>query len=146
MSGIKTRVRKAGYWIKHDLLVFDNVVLIVAFIFCLIWTWGSISSMSRNWNLAQELLNRQHEKALLELEVETLELENEYYLSSEYQELAARKYQNKMSPGETMVYLPPNSEQAKHKHDADAPATTVINTEEMSNFAQWMAFLFGIKI
>ena len=146
MSGIKDRARKTQYWIKHDLLVFDNVVLIVAFVFCLMWTWGSISSMSRNWSLAQELMNRQREKALLELEVETLELENEYYLSAEYQELAARKYQGKMLPGETMVYLPANSEQAKHKHDADPTETTVINTEEMSNFAQWMAFLFGIKI
>lgn len=144
MSGIKTRARKTGYWIKHDLLIFDNVVLIIAFIFCLIWTWGSISSMSRNWSLAQELMNHQREKALLELEVETLELENDYYLSAEYQELAARKYQNKMLAGETMVYLPANSEQAKHKHDA-RPTTTINNTEEMSNFAQWMAFLFGIK-
>lgn len=143
---MKARARKTKYWLKHDLLVFDNVVLIIAFIFCLLWTWGSISSMSRNWSLAQELMNRQRERALLELEVETLELENEYYLSTEYQELAARKYQHKMLAGETMVYLPPNSEQAKHKHDTDQIATTVINTEEMSNFAQWMAFLFGIKI
>lgn len=146
MSGIRTRVRKTQYWIKHDLLIFDNIVLIVAFVFCLIWTWGSISSMSRNWSLAQELVNRQREKALLELEVETLELENEYYLSTEYQELAARKYQSKMLPGETMVYLPDNSEQAKHKHDSSPVDAEVINTEEMSNFAQWMAFLFGIKI
>ena len=51
-------------------------------------------------------MNRRREKALLELEVETLELENEYYLSAEYQELAARKYQGKMLAGETMVYLP----------------------------------------
>ena len=146
MTGNSTRLRRFRYWLKHDLLIFDNVVLLVAFVCCMLWTWGSISSMSRNWNLAQGLLNRQREKALLELEVETLELENEYYLSAEYQELAARKYQNKMLPGETMVYLPANSEQAKHKHDVDPTATTVINTAEMSNFAQWMAFLFGIKI
>lgn len=145
MSGIKTKARKTSYWIKHDLLVFDNVILIVAFIFCLIWTWGSISSMSRNWNLAQELMNRQREKALLELEVETLELENEYYLSTEYQELAARKYRGKMLPGETMVYLPANSDEAKRKHN-NPTSTSTIATDEMSNFSQWMAFLFGIKL
>lgn len=145
MSGIKTKARKTSYWIRHDLLVFDNVILIVAFIFCLIWTWGSISSMSRNWNLAQELMNRQREKALLELEVETLELENEYYLSTEYQELAARKYRGKMLPGETMVYLPANSDEAKRKHN-NPTSTSTIATDEMSNFSQWMAFLFGIKL
>lgn len=145
MSGIKSKIRKTNYWLKHDFLVFDNIILIIAFIFCLLWTWGSINSMSRNWSLAQELMNRQREKARLELEVETLELENEYYLSAEYQELTARKHQNKMLPGETMVYLPAHSEAAKTKHQADANATEEIATDEMSNFQQWMMFLFGLS-
>lgn len=143
MSGIKAKARKTSYWIKHDLLIFDNVILIIAFIFCLIWTWGSISSMSRNWNLAQELMNRQREKALLELEVDTLELENEYYLSAEYQELAARKYQGKMLAGETMIYLPENSEAAKNKHKSDPEADAAPAISEMSNLEQWLTFLFG---
>lgn len=145
MSELKTRIRKAQYWLKHDLFVFDNIIIIVAAIFCLIWTWGSISSMSRNWTLAEELMNQQREKALLELEVDTLELENEYYRSAEYQELAARKYQNKKLPGETMIYLPDNSEAAlnKHKQTAtdDSPA---LADASLSNFEQWLAFLFGM--
>lgn len=145
MSGIKAKARKTSYWIKHDLLIFDNVILIIAFIFCLIWTWGSISSMSRNWNLAQELMNRQREKALLELEVDTLELENEYYLSAEYQELAARKYQGKMLPGETMIYLPANSEYAKNKHAEIEESASELESDTRSNFEQWMQFLFGAK-
>lgn len=144
MSELRTKLRKTQYWLKHDLLVFDNVVLIIALVFCLAWTWGSISSMTRNWDLAQTVMSRQREKALLELEVETLELENEYYLSDEYQELAARKYQGKLSPGETMVYLPdnPNSAQSSDSEEETAPVTT--NT--MSNFEQWLAFLFGIRL
>lgn len=145
MSELKTRIRKAQYWLKHDLFVFDNIIIIVAAICCLVWTWGSISSMSRNWTLAEELMSQQREKALLELEVDTLELENEYYRSTEYQELAARKYQNKKLPGETMIYLPPNSEAAMNKHkqtptDSDNP--TIDTT--LSNFEQWLAFLFGV--
>ncbi len=90
-------------------------------------------------------MNRQREKALLELEVETLELENEYYQSYEYQDLAARKYQNKMSPGETMIYLPDNSETARTKHkQSQDPEATNIATTTMSNLEQWLAFLFGI--
>ena len=144
MSEFKTKAQKLQYWLKHDLFVFDNVILIIAMIFCLSWTWGSISSMSRNWALAQEVMGKQREKALLELEVETLELENEYYLSEEYQELAARKYQGKMLSGETMIYLPPNSEAAKSKHAGSSDAELGVDTVEMSNFQQWMAFLFGI--
>lgn len=144
MTELKTKVRRFQYWLKHDLLVFDNVVLIIALIFCLMWTWGSITSMTRNWTLAQEVMNRQREKALLELEVETLELENAYYLSDEYQELAARRYQNKKLPGETMVYLPANSATAKAKDAGTSESSDAPAADKFSNFEQWMKFLFGI--
>lgn len=144
MAEFRTKVRKIRYWLKHELLVFDNIILAIALVLCFSFTWGAISSMSRNWSLAAEVASREREKALLELEVETLELENAYYLSDEYQELAARKYQGKKLPGETMVYLPENSDYAKRKHsdssanDPDAPL------DELSNFEQWTKFLFGI--
>jgi len=143
MSGIKTKMRKLQYWLKHDLFVFDNIFLLGALVFSLMWTWGSVSSMSRNWSLAEELAGKQREKALLELEVETLELENEYYRSTEYQELSARKYQGKMLPGETVIYLPDNSELAKNKHKATTTETEIA-TETRSNLEQWLSFLFGI--
>ena len=95
--------------------------------------------MTRNWELEQRVGQRRYEKQLLELEVETLRLENEYYKSAEYQELAAREKQNKMLPGEHLVYLPPNSESAKNKYqNLDTP-----DYPEPSNFEQWMSFLFG---
>ena len=143
MGELKTKLRKTQYWLKHDLFVFDNVILFIALALCLIWTWGAISSMSRNWVLAQELMNREREKALLELEVETLELENEYYLSKEYLELAARKYQGKMLPGETMVYLSKNSESTDLPSSGVVP-TPSVTTTATSNFEQWLKFLFGI--
>ena len=144
-TDLKTKLRKAQYWLKHDLFVFDNIVIIVAAACCLMWTWGSVSSMTRNWSLAQEVASRQREKALLELEVETLELENEYYLSAEYQELAARKYQGKMLPGETMIYLSANSEYAKNKHAEIEESASELESDTRSNFEQWMQFLFGAK-
>ncbi len=144
MTELKTKARKAKYWLKRDFFVFDNVLIFIAIVLCLLWTWGTIGSLSRNWALAQELISRQRERALLELEVETLELENEYYHSAEYQELAARKYQGRKLPGETMIYLPSNSEAAKTKHVADVVASSP-KTKEMSNFEQWIAFLFGMK-
>lgn len=144
MSELKTKMRKLQYWLTHDFLTLDRVVMVVAVICCLMWTWGSIDSMTRNWSLAQELMSRQREKALLELEVETLELENEYYQSAEYKELAARKYQGKMLPGETMIYLPDNSETARNKHKTQSDGETTIASATMSNLEQWLAFLFGI--
>lgn len=131
------------YWAQHNLFVFDRMVLIIAVVICGAFVWGAISSMSRNWTLAQELASRKREKILLELEVETLELENEYYVSSEYQEIAARKYQNKKLPGETMIYLPNNSEAAKNKYSQTDVDSAELAEESMSNFEQWLVFLFG---
>lgn len=143
MSELSTKFRRFRYKLKHEWFTADHIVLFVAAVVCLAWTCGSVSSMSRNWTLAQNLASEEREKALLELEVETLELENQYYLSDEYQELAARKYQNKKLPGETMIYLPENSEAAKTKHSASSNGVSA-STSTMSNVEQWLKFLFGI--
>lgn len=140
----ESEVPKKRSWSQRKIFSFDNILVFIAAGCCLMWTWGSISAMTRNWTLSQELIEREHEKALLELEVETLELENEYYHSNEYKELSARKYQNKKLPGETMIYLPANSDAAKSKHDDSNSSDAAVDTPQLANFEQWMAFLFGM--
>ena len=140
MKNLKLKLRQFFYRIKHDYLSFDNILLAVAIGACILWTYSAIIAMSRNWELAQKISEKKRELAVLELEVETLELENEYYASEEYQELAARRQQNKKLPGENLVYLPANSEAAKTKHANDS----VIATTQKSNMSQWLSLLFGI--
>lgn len=139
MSTIAGKLRRIRYRLKHDLSI-ENIVLIIAVAICLTWTYQSITSMSRSWTLTERLSTERHNLALLELEIETMELENEYYASDEYQELLARKHANKQLPGEHLVYLSENSDAAKSKHTA----TEVIpaKTQEYSNFEKWMRFLF----
>ncbi len=139
MEKIKTKIRQTLYKIRHDYLDYGNIILFIAIILCLSWTYGSIAAMSRNWELAEKIATREKELALLQLEIDTLELENQYYASKEYQELAARRQQNKKLPGELMVYLPENSESAKRKHQNNTSTTN----NEASNFEKWMSFLFG---
>ena len=76
---------------------------------------------------------------LLNVEVETAELENEYYKSNEYQELMARRQLDKKLPGENMVVMPENSDTAKNKHKE-----VVEEKEEQnySNFEKWILYLF----
>ncbi len=141
MNTLKMRFRRLVYRLKHDFLNFDNTVLILTILLCLAWTWGAIAAMTRNWELEQRLISSKKTLALLELEVDTIALENEYYASEEYQELAARRQLNKKLPGETLIYLPKNTDAAKNKHQ-----TAPVETPEPSNFSQWMSFLFGIKL
>lgn len=144
MDSLKTKFRQCWYYLKHNVFIFDNIVIIIAVVAGLYFTWGSISSMSRNWELASNLATKQRELALIQLEVETMRLQNTYYQSSEYQELAARHLQNKTLPGETLVYLPANSEAALNKHSDDVlTEQDALKQDNLSNFDQWMGFLFG---
>ena len=139
MNKIVTRLRQLKYHVKHDLFKFDNIILMLAFVSCVAWTYGAISSMSRNWELEQRLLSKKRELALLKLETETQELENEYYRSEEYQELAARQEHDRAAPGEVLLYLPSNSTAAKTKYQPEHSRAT----SQVSNFDQWLLFLFG---
>lgn len=139
MERIKTSFRRLNYRIKHWFSS-EHVIFIVAVSVCLVWTWSAISAMSRNWELEQRLVARRYELTLEQLEIDSIELENKYLASEEYQELSARAKQNKKLEGEFLVYLPDNSDYAKHKHE-DAKVEEVV--EEPSNFEQWFTFLFG---
>lgn len=124
---------------SHDFFSVENVVLLTAILLCFTWTYQSIQSMSRNWELTERLSKDRKELQLLELENEMAELENEYYRTEEYQELAARKLANKQLPGENMVYLEENSEEAKNKHSV---AKVVEEKKSYSNPEKWVMFLF----
>jgi len=106
------------------------------------WTYQSITAMSRNWDLSEKLTTEKKELELLTVENEAAELENEYYRSNEYQELMARKYLEKQLPGEKMVVMPENSEKAKNIHEGSTLQSAVENGVEYSNFEKWMRFLF----
>lgn len=138
MLDLGAKLRKLKYKLKHDFLTIENVVFVVAVVMCLTWTYQSVKAMTRNFELTERLNKEKKSLELLTIEVETAELENEYIKSDEYQELLARKNANKQLPGEHMVYLPENSEEAKNKHKV-----TVVRKEEKdySNFEKWMMYL-----
>ena len=118
----------------------ENVVLFLAIILCLVWTYQSIMAMSRNWSLSERLIAERKELELLSVENEAAELENEYYRSNEYQELIARKYLDKQLAGEKMVVLPENSVEAKNKHRQVEKHDEV--KSDYSNMEKWLNFLF----
>ena len=140
MNGIKTKYRRLIYKLKHDYFSVENVVLMLAVFLCLMCTYQSNTAMSRNWSLTERLTAEKKSLELLNVEVETAELENEYYKSDEYQELLARKVLDKQLPGEKMVVMPANSEEAKNKHKT----VTIDEKEERdySNLEKWMMYLF----
>ncbi len=140
MNILRTWFRRGKFYLKHDFFTVENVVLFLAIILCLVWTYQSIMAMSRNWSLSERLTAERKELELLSVENEAAELENEYYRSNEYQELIARKYLDKQLAGEKMVVLPENSVEAKNKHRQVEKPDEV--KSDYSNMEKWLNFLF----
>ena len=136
---MKNRLRRLKYKLRHDFFTIENVVLAVAIILCLTWTYQSIVAMSRNWELSERLTAEKKDLELLSVEVEAAELENAYYETAEYQELMARKHLDKKLAGENMVVMPENSDEAKNKY---ASIEETVQETTYTNFEKWMMYLF----
>lgn len=139
MNKMENFVRRLKYKLKHDYLTVENMVLLFAIALCLVWTVQSVVAMSRNWALSERLAEEKRTLAMKEMEVKMAELENEYYRTDEYQELLARKYMDKALPGENMVIMPNNSDEAKKTQQSEV---TQEELKEYSNIEKWMMFLF----
>ena len=136
---LKTRIRKLRYYSKKDIFTLTNIATVVALVFAAGCVYSTIAATTRNWQLEQKLSNLRLKQTRLEIEVETLELEQKFYDTDEYKELMARAKQNKMAAGETMVIMPKNTEQAINKY-AEIDAA---NQTKRSNFEEWLDFLFS---
>ena len=120
----------------------NNIVIAVAFFIGASWAWGSIGMMQRNYDLQKQVDTKARQLKLTELETQNLAYEQRYYQSSEYQELEVRKRLGLANPGEHVLILPPNTQQAKEA-DAVVVNKPVRALEPTSDFQQWMNFLFG---
>ena len=140
---LEAKGRRLKAKVRQEILTPEKLVVLAIPVLMLVWLVGSISSLSRNWNLQQEINERKTELEYLKLQVDSIELENEYYASEEYQELTARRLQDKKLAGETMIFLPENSQEAKKKHlEATKEQKGILN--EKSNVEQWVNFLFSV--
>lgn len=135
-------IRKFMYTVRHKYLTFNNLVVLTAFLIALGWVWGSLGVMQRNYGLQKEVDQKRRQLELAELQKDSLELQQRYYQTNEYKELAARESLGLVMPGEKLLILPENSEAAK-KADAPTVALTAPAQESTSNLEQWLNFLFG---
>ena len=139
---LRIRFNKFRFWLKTDVLNFNNLLLLSIPLLFTVLLIASVGSIAKNWELQQQMNAKQTEMELLKLDVNKTKLENQYFASDEYQELEARRLLGKKLPGETMIDLPNNSEIAKNKHKK-LTLDERIEARKLSNFEQWLEFLFG---
>ncbi len=116
----------------------DNIVVTVAVLIALGWVWGTMESLQNNFRLQAQVNNLRQQVERDSLIAQNLELENQYYASSEYLELEARERLGKAAPGEHMLLLPANT-----VSDSQASQNQITPSGQTSNFQAWLNFFFG---
>lgn len=141
---MKTAIRKFLYTARHEYLTYNNLVLLAALLIAAGWAWGSLQVMQRNYSLQREVDYKKKELQLAELQKDNLRLENKYYQTDEYKELALRESLGLVLPGEKLLVLPENSDAAKAADTTTSTTgTSTTTTQKTSNIEQWLNFLFG---
>lgn len=139
----KINITKLTRHISVNYFTMNNAVIAVALIIGASWAWGSIGVMQRNYALQKTIDTKTRQQTLAQLELDTLKYEQKYYQSSEYKEVAARKYLGLVNAGEKVLVLPPNSASAKQADLALSTKPIRNAATPPSNFQQWTSFLFG---
>lgn len=123
----------------------SNVVLAIAVLIGVSWGWGTVSTMRTNFAAQNAYEEQRRQLELTQLELATLQYQQNYYESDEYKDLAARTYLGLASPGEKVIILPKNSDEAKQEVSGDIAGSSMPETQAPvpSNFAQWLDFLSG---
>ena len=130
---IKTQIRRLKFKFNRQVLTGNNIFIATVVFFAVIWVWGNISVMEKNYSLQKKLELKKREQLIGEIEYETLKYEQKYLKSAEYQELAARSKLGLADKGEKVLILDKYPEEAKKEN----------KVEKQSNFKQWVNILFG---
>ncbi len=134
VNDLKTKTRRAKYYFSNDILTLSNIIMGSVIVVSIVWVWGSISAMEKNYAIQKKLELKQRQALIEEINYQTLQYEQKYLKSSEYQELAVREKLGFALPGEHVLVLPKYPEEKKKQQT---------ETSKQSNFTQWMNFIFG---
>lgn len=122
----------------NDVRFLGQVVFVVI---VLLISWSGIKTIQTNYGLQKQITSLNQQNSLQRLKNENLALNNDYYQSHQYLELAARQNFGLAAPGEKEIVVPEgvamantvNTDTSKNQPQAVAPAY-------QSNFQSWVDF------
>ena len=109
----------------------------------LLISWSGVKTIQTNYGLQKQIAALNQENTVHKLENENLALQNEYFKSRQYLELAARQNFGLAMPGEKVVIVPPS---VALSYTVDLPTETKVETGERKrttperNFTKWLDF------
>jgi hypothetical protein len=112
----------------------------------LLVSWSGVKAIDTNYGLQKQISRLEQQNDVQHLSNENLKLQNDYYQTPQYLEVAARQNFGLAAPGETVLAVPRNVALA-HTVDLPTSAPSAIQKKQSKkpayqrNFQAWMDFL-----
>ena len=108
----KLKAAASSHWVR-DMRDIRVVAFMAVGIIMMLFSWSIVGVIQTNYELQKKIAELEQRNQVYELEKTNLKLKNEYYNTSQYLELTARKAFGRAAPGER-VYIVPESVALKH--------------------------------
>ena len=121
---------------------FSGVGSLVIAVVALSVAWASVKVIQRNYLLLKQIAVLEQQVQIDKDRVDNQRLQNEYYQTDTYLEIAARRDLNKALPGEKLLIIPKEIANAKLPPIASAKETEAPKSNP-TNWQAWISFLTG---
>lgn len=120
--------------------------LILFLVILLMVTWSSVNVIGTNYELQQQINHLGQENKISKLTNDNIRLQNSYFETPQFLDIAAREHFGLASPGETVLVVPEN---VALRFTVDPPSSDPqkkLNTPDKAqpiyqqNFQAWMDF------
>jgi cell division protein FtsB len=128
-----------------------NVVLYIFAIIVLAITWSGVKAVQVNYELQKKISVIRQQNDVLQLENQNAALQNRYYQTNQYLDLAARQNLGLAAPGEKVLLVPKNValkyiDQSLITKAPTQAAVADSRSKYIKNLETWRDFLLGRKI
>ena len=139
---IKTKLQTLATDNAHKLTDIRFVGQIVFVVIVLLISWSGVKSIQTNYGLQKQITGLKQQNELQRLKNENLNLQNDYYNTDQYLEVAARQNFGLAAPGETVLIVPKsvalaNTVDTTPNQDETAQAKQPVYQR---NFQSWVDF------
>lgn len=123
----------------NDIRFLGQVVFVVI---VLLISWSGIKTIQTNYGLQKQITGLNQQNSLQQLQNDNLALNNQYFQSGQYLELAARQNFGLAAPGEKEIVVPESVALANTVSTPDDSKNSVAATPPayQNNFQSWVDF------
>ena len=122
-----------------------NILFVIALVISVAVTWRIINQVNHNHQLEQQAAEKRARIKLLDQQKKNQILNNEFFRSNYYLDLAIREQQGYTLPGESILVI--DEQKIAQIKEVYQPQTVIEETPppSLSNLEKWRNFIFDVE-